>query len=151
MLQCMKRSGIQSTYKWQFNLSILQVWNAYLWKGWSYETLCSVCVSFCTSCILVKLTALLVNNLFKVDWFFNLFVLNVFPILIKWTNPLAILGVLGGIFHFYSNFNGTFGKQTVETLIRRCILQRLIWVCTVCLCPINRMLGLFGLKFVVLL
>ena len=30
------------------NLSILQVWNAYLWKGSSYHTLCTVCVSFCT-------------------------------------------------------------------------------------------------------
>ena len=27
--------------------------------------------------------------------------------------------LLGGILHFYSNFNITFCKQTVETLIRR--------------------------------
>ena len=34
----------------------------------------------------------------------------------------------GGIFHFYSNLNTTFCKQTVETLTRRRIL---ICVCTV--------------------
>ena len=44
---------------------------------------------------------------------------------------ISILGLLGGIFHFHSNFNGTFCAQTVETLIRHCILQCLIWVCTV--------------------
>ena len=33
---------------------------------------------------------------------------------------------LGRIFHFYSNFNGTFCKPTEETLIRRCVLRRLI-------------------------
>ena len=30
------------------NLSILHVWNAYLWSGSSYQTLRTVCVSFCT-------------------------------------------------------------------------------------------------------
>ena len=54
--------------------------------------------------------------------------------------------MLGGIFHFYSNFNTTFCKQTVETLIRRCIVRRLIWVCTVCRCLIKRTLGLNGLS-----
>ena len=34
-------------------------------------------------------------------------------------------------FHFYSNFDRTFSKQTVETLVRRRVLRRLIWVCTV--------------------
>ena len=34
-----------------------------------------------------------------------------------------------------------FYKQTVETLIRR-----LIWVCTVCICPTKRTLGLYGLN-----
>ena len=33
----------------------------------------------------------------------NPFMLN-FPILINWTSPFLILGLLGGIFHFYSNF-----------------------------------------------
>ena len=31
-------------------------------------------------------------------------------------------------------------------MIRRRILWRLIWVCTVCLCPTKRTLGLYGLK-----
>ena len=43
----------------------------------------------------------------------------------KCLHLLPILGVLGGIF---SNFNRTFGKQTVK------------------LCPIKRILGLYGLK-----
>ena len=41
-----------------------------------------------------------------------------FPALISRTSQFPILGVLGGIFHCYSNFNRTFCKQTVETLIR---------------------------------
>ena len=36
-----------------------------------------------------------------------------FPTLIDWTSPLLIYGMLGGI--FYSNFNGTFCKETVGT------------------------------------
>ena len=36
---------------------------------------------------------------------------------------ISVLRVAGCIVHFYSNFNRTFCKQTVETLIRR----RLIW------------------------
>ena len=54
--------------------------------------------------------------------------------------------VVSGIFHFYSNFNRTFCKQTVETLIRRHVMWRLTWVCTVCLCPTKRKLGLYGLR-----
>ena len=41
-------------------------------------------------------------------------------------------------FFFYQNSNRTFCKQIVETLIRRRILRRLIWVCTVCRCPIKK-------------
>ena len=41
-------------------------------------------------------------------------------------------------FHFYSNFDRIFFKQTVETLIRRRVLRRMIWVSTVCLCPTKR-------------
>ena len=39
------------------------------------------------------------------------------------------------VFHFYPNFNRTFYKYTVKTLITRCFLWRLIWVCTVWQCP----------------
>ena len=38
-----------------------------------------------------------------------------FPISIDRSSPFQILGVLGGIFHFYSNVHGIFCKQTVET------------------------------------
>ena len=40
--------------------------------------------------------------------------------------------------------NRAFRKHTVETLARRRILRRLIWVCTVCLSPTKRTLGLYG-------
>ena len=36
---------------------------------------------------------------------------------IFWRSPFPILGLLGGSFHFYSNFDRTFCKQTIETLI----------------------------------
>ena len=61
---------------------------------------------------------------------------------IIWTSPFPFKGMLGGNFPFYSNFNRIFCKQTVETLIRRRFLRRLIWVCTVCLCPTKRTLDL---------
>ena len=44
-----------------------------------------------------------------------------------------------GIFHLYSNSNRTMCKQMMETL------QLMIWIFTVCTCPTNRMLGLYGL------
>ena len=40
-----------------------------------------------------------------------------FPIVINWNSPFLFKGMLGGIFHFYSSFNRTLCKQTVETLI----------------------------------
>ena len=69
----------------------------------------------------------------------NLSRLN-FPISMGRTSLIQILGVLGGIFHFYSNSYRSFCKQTVETLIRRRILRRLVWVCAFCLylCPTKR-------------
>ena len=70
----------------------------------------------------------------------------VFLNLIKWTGPFPFYVLLYAIFHFYSNFNRKFCKQTMETLISCCILQRLIWVYTVCLCPTKKMLGLYGLR-----
>ena len=59
-----------------------------------------------------------------------------FPILIKWISQLSILGLLHGI--FYSNFKRNLCLQTVESLIRRRDLWRLIWFCTVCLCDITK-------------
>ena len=54
-----------------------------------------------------------------------------FLIVMNWTSQFLILGLLCGIFHFYSNFKRNFCKQTVENLIRRRILPRLIWFCIV--------------------
>ena len=68
-----------------------------------------------------------------------------FAVFINWTSPFPNLGLLGGIFHFYSNFKKHFCKQTVENLIRCLVLRRLTWFYTVCLCPTKR-LGLNELK-----
>ena len=46
-----------------------------------------------------------------------------FPISIGRTSLFQILGVLGSIFHFYSNSNRTFCEKTMETLIRRRVLH----------------------------
>ena len=70
---------------------------------------------------------------------------NVLSYLVRCTSLFQILGVFGDSFRFYSNSNRTLCEQTVETLIRRRVLRRLIWVCAVCLCPTKRTLGLFGL------
>ena len=51
-----------------------------------------------------------------------------------------VLRDVGCILHFYSNFNRAFCKKTVDTLIRRRALRRLVWFCTVCLCPTKRTL-----------
>ena len=56
-----------------------------------------------------------------------------FP-LVSWLDCLCPLSYfVGSIFHFYSNFNRIFCKPIVETLIRRRVLRRLIWVYTVCI------------------
>ena len=68
------------------------------------------------------------------------------PILIHCTSPFPILGLLRDIFHFYSNSKRAFCKQTVANLIRRCVLRRVIWFCTVCRRPTKRTQGLYGLK-----
>ena len=67
-----------------------------------------------------------------------------FPIFVNWISPFPFNGLLDSIFIFNKIFKGTFGKQTVEILIRRHVLRRLFWFCTVCLCPTNKTLGLYG-------
>ena len=54
-----------------------------------------------------------------------------FPTVINWTSPFPFKRLLHDIYHFYSNYNRRFCNRTVETLIRRRILWRLNWVCTV--------------------
>ena len=58
-----------------------------------------------------------------------------FSIPINWTSPFPNLGVPGAFFYFDFIFNRISSKQTVQTLIRRRVLRRLIWVYTVCLGP----------------
>ena len=70
-----------------------------------------------------------------------------FPTVFNWTSPFPILGLLGGILHFCSNFKRNFCKLTVENLIRRRILQRQIWFSTVWPCPTKRKLGLYDSYF----
>ena len=60
-------------------------------------------------------------------------------------HSISVLCVVGWYFSFlYSILNRLFCKQTVNTLIRRRIMRRLIWVCTACLCPTKRTLDLYG-------
>ena len=70
-----------------------------------------------------------------------------FPTVINWTSPIFVVRVVGWYFtFFFSNFNRTFCEQSVKIVIRCCILWRLIWVCTVCLCPTKRMPGLYWFR-----
>ena len=62
---------------------------------------------------------------------------------------ISVLRAVGWYILFSFNSIRTSCKQTVETLIRRHILWRLIWVCTVCLCPAKGTLGIYGLNFCV--
>ena len=80
-----------------------------------------------------------------------LFVLQIYPFMSNvFSHPYQLdesisnFRVVGWYFSFYSNFKRNFCLQTVENLIRRRILWRLIWFCTVCGCPSKRTLGLFG-------
>ena len=70
-----------------------------------------------------------------------------FSSLINWTSQFPFEWLLTGSFHFYLNVDRTSCKQTVETLIRRRIVRRLVWVSTVCICPTKRTLGLNWLMF----
>ena len=68
------------------------------------------------------------------------------PTFVKWTSPFSSPGLVGVVFHYYSNFNRAFFKQKVENLIRYCSLWRLILVCTICLCPTKRTLVYYRLN-----
>ena len=45
------------------------------------------------------------------------------PTFIKWTSPFSSSGLLGVVFHSYSNFNKISCKQPVESLIKHCSLR----------------------------
>ena len=59
---------------------------------------------------------------------------NGFSYLYQLDVSISNFRVVGWCFPFYSNFERSICKQTVETLIRRRDLWRLILVCTVCIC-----------------
>ena len=59
---------------------------------------------------------------------------------------LALNSALINPFKPNGNSNRRFCKQTVNFLIRHHIMWCLIWNCTVCLCPIKRTLGFYGLR-----
>ena len=61
------------------------------------------------------------------------------PIKLMLTRRPSLFQIIGllGIFHFYSTSYRTFCNRTVENLIRRRVLRRLVWFCTVCRCPIK--------------
>ena len=68
-------------------------------------------------------------------WLFNPFKPN-----IHWTSPFSILGLLGGIFHFYTKFKELYGESqqtqhfVVSYLVLYCLPMshkkdaRFIWV-----------------------
>ena len=62
-----------------------------------------------------------------------------FPTIIYWTGPFP--GLLGGIFIFIQIL-----KEHSVSKQWRPRMWRLIWVCTVCVCPTKRKLGLYGLS-----
>ena len=60
---------------------------------------------------------------------------------------ISVLRGFGRYFLFLLYFYRTICKQIVETLVRRRVLRRLIWACTVWLCTTKRTLGFYGLKW----
>ena len=96
--------------------------------------------------ILVKSRRDQTRNQTDTHAYFNPFNPNRFSHNYQLDKSIVVLRVIGGIIHFYSNRNRTFCKRIVETLIRRRVLRRLVWVCTICLCPTKRTLGLYGLR-----
>ena len=85
---------------------------------------------------------------------FNLSKQNVTSHSYQLSSPFPNLRVVRLELLCYQNSNRTFCKQTVETLIRRRVLRRLIWVCTVCLCPTKKTLGLktfINIEYMILL
>ena len=77
----------------------------------------------------------------------NQFMSNGISVSYHLDQSISILRVFGRNFSFYSVFYIVSCKQTVETPIRCRFLRHLVWVCTVCLCPTKRTLGLYGLNF----
>ena len=83
-------------------------------------------------CLVTHVVAILVfHSLFKKSYI-NPFKPNGISHYYQLDQFISALRVVRWYFSFLFNLNS--------------ILQRLIWVCTLCLCPTKRMLGLYGLK-----
>ena len=61
-------------------------------------------------------------------------------------NYISLLSVVLWYLIYLFNFFNIFCNQTVDGLIRRRVLLRLVLVCTVCIGPIERLLGLYGFR-----
>ena len=61
--------------------------------------------------------------------------LNILSHTVYWKSPISILGMSGYEIYIFLKKKWLNYLQTVETLIRFCILRCLIWVCTVCQLP----------------
>ena len=80
--------------------------------------------------------------------YINQFMLNGISYCYQLDQSISVLRVDGWyfIFIFYSNFKRNLCLQTAENLIRRRVLRRLFWFCTVCQCPTKTTLGLYGFR-----
>ena len=79
--------------------------------------------------------------------FINPFMQNVCSHPYQLDESISNFRVVGWYFSFfYSNYKRNCCQQTVENLIRRRVLRRLVCFCTVCRCPIKRTLGVYVFK-----
>ena len=62
------------------------------------------------------------------------------------SHPCQLDESISNFMVLFSNFDKTNCKQTVKTMIRRRRTRRLTLVCTVCICPIKRTQGVYGLR-----
>ena len=81
--------------------------------------------------VLIAITSSILTHLSRISFF----------TLKSWTGPVAELTIFGLV-----NFNRKRCKETVRSMIRRCVLLRLILFCTVCLYSSERQLGFYELK-----
>ena len=95
---------------------------------------------------LKRLLQFAADNFHKLYFFLNPFKPNGTSRSYQLNQSSSILRVVGLYFSFYSHFNRTLNKQTVEALIRCPKMWRLVWVCTVCILLTKRTPGLYGLR-----
>ena len=67
------------------------------------------------------------------------------PNFIDWTSLSPFSELLDVVSHFIQILIEHSVRKQLEIQIRLRIMWRLIWACPVCLCPIKKTLGLYGL------